>query len=420
MTTRLAIRGGDPLRSKPFPAWPITDRDDEHRISKVLKSGVWSYGGPFEDQFSREWADFCGAQHAFCVSNGSVALEIALRACGVGPGDEVIVPALTWTATAWAVVQVGAQVVFADVDRSDWCLDPNRAEEAITDRTRALVPVHLYNQVAPIERLLSIGNRSGLHVIEDCAHAHGSKWKGRSVGTFGAIGSFSFQQSKGMTSGEGGILITDRESLADQIHGLKNCGRPWRENTPTYGGNHRITEFQAALLIGQLSRLAEQLTRKNERFEYFRDQVRDVRGIVPIPPKSNTDPRGMLGVPIQYDPTAFVNAPRDLMVEALLAEGIPALPCYEPVYLASIYRNGANVYPEQADRMGLRANCPVAEQLSATLGLILPHSLFLGEEQDIDDIVGAFRKISANATDLKWPIAMRRGRQTIRRLARRR
>ncbi len=223
---QLAINGGTPVRQEPFHPWPLTSAREAELVLRVLESGDWAGNGPMEREFTRRFAEFCGVSHACCVANGSVAIEIALRALGVKPGDEVIVPALTWNATAWAVVQVGAIPVFADVGEKDWCLDPRSVEEKINGRTRAIIPVHVYHQVADMEAIGGIADDFSLYVIEDCAHAHGTRLSGRGVGTLGHVGTFSFPQSKPMTSGEGGALITNDETLARRIYAITDCGRP--------------------------------------------------------------------------------------------------------------------------------------------------------------------------------------------------
>jgi len=248
---KLAIRGGAPHRTKPFPVWPVHGEMERQGLLEVLESGVWSGLGPKERAFSEEFSRYSGARHALCVANGSISLELALRALRVGPGDEVIVPALTWLATAWAVLQVGARPVFADVRASDWCLDPLSVKEKLSPRTKAIIPVHLYNQMAPMTELLAIAREHSLGVIEDCAHAHGMQLEGRGAGTLGHIGSFSFQSSKSMTAGEGAVLTTNDGHLAEELAGLRNCGRPLTpESGATFGSNYRITEFQAAVLLG--------------------------------------------------------------------------------------------------------------------------------------------------------------------------
>ena len=407
MTAVLAISGGAPVRSEPFTAWPVHDERERELLLKVLESGVWSFGGPVEAEFSERFAEFSGAKYALCVANGSVSLEIALRALGVGPGDEVIVPALTWTATAWAAVQVGATPVFADISEEDWCIDPASIAEKITEKTRAVIPVHLYNQTAEMDEILALARRHSLWVVEDCAHAHGSRWGDRGVGTLGDIGSFSFQQTKGMTSGEGGILLTDGDELAERIYGLKNCARAMNPGgRHTFGANYRITEFQAAILLAQLERLPGQLEKKAQNIALFREKLSAIPGVTALAPKAESTRQGLYAVSVSVDPKMFGNVPREAVAMALEAEGIPVEPPYDVVYCASLWKGGADVLRfetgvDPTERLGLNSNCPRAERVAHVTGLTIPHEVFLGPEKDIEDLVAGFEKVQSNASELR-------------------
>jgi L-glutamine:2-deoxy-scyllo-inosose/3-amino-2,3-dideoxy-scyllo-inosose aminotransferase len=399
MTQRLAIDGGEPVRREPFPHWPVAGAREAELLRQVLESGVWAGSGPMEQEFARRFGEFCGVSHVICVANGSVALEIALRAVGVGPGDEVIVPALTWIGTAWSVVQVGAVPVFADVGRHDWCLDPDAVAEMVTSRTRAVVPVHLYDQVADMDALLGIAREASLFVIEDCAHAHGGRLAGRGVGTLGHLGTFSFQQSKAMTAGEGGAVIANDASLARRVHAIKDCGRPFRKRGAAgFGGNYRLTEFQAAILLAQLERLEDHLERKASNIAFLGERLLDIPGIAPLHTRDSTTRRGLYALALRFDPDAFADLPRTFLLRALRAEGIPAQPPYSVVYRSPLWTSGrrfikweAEANPDQ--RLGLGARCPTAELVAETEGLVLFHEVFLGTKSDMADVAAAFEKI---------------------------
>jgi dTDP-4-amino-4,6-dideoxygalactose transaminase len=402
---QLALKGGTPVRTRPFTRWPVQVEEERRLLLEVYDSGVWGFGGPKEAEFSRKFADFTGAKYGLCVANGSVSLEIGLRALDVGPGDEVILPALTWYATAWAVVQVGAIPVFADVRAQDWCLDPADVRAKITPRTRAIIPVHLYNQVAEMDEILEIARKHSLAVLEDCAHTHGSRWGDRGVGVLGDIGSFSFQLSKGMTAGEGGILTTQDDELAYRINGLKNCGRPIKDRW-AFGGNYRITEFQAAILTSQLSRLESDLATKWKNIELFRSKIEKVPGISTLAPKEKVTRQGVYGFPLRLDLEAFDGVPRDLLLAALRAEGIPLQPPYETVYKTDPWKAGVKLCkfekganPEQ--RLGLNSHCPLTEKISGHEGLVILHHVFLGTAEDMDDLAAAFAKLQENVSELR-------------------
>ena len=416
--SELAIKGGTPLRTEPFHPWPIKDEADRTRLLEVFDSGNWSFGGPVEKSFSAKFAAYCGVKHAHCICNGSLTLELALRALGVGPGDEVIVPAVTWIATAWAVVQVGATVKFADINESDWCISPDAIRKTITKHTKAIIPVHLYNQIAEMDEIMAIADEHKLKVIEDCAHTHGSRWGDRAVGAIGHIGSFSFQQTKGMTAGEGGVVITDDDALAERIYGLKNCGRPLSpEHGPTFGSNYRITEFQAAILHGQLDRLDEHLATKAQNVALLREKMADVPGITPLAQKPQVTRQGFYSVSLHYDASQWEGLPRELVADALRAEGLdPLFLPYEIVYKAYLYKPGAELYDYSKKQLGLDAKCPIAERIIERESLTLQHQLFLGNEQDVDDIVAIFKKVHSNAADLKLDGLKKKARSTARQL----
>jgi L-glutamine:2-deoxy-scyllo-inosose/3-amino-2,3-dideoxy-scyllo-inosose aminotransferase len=297
--SKLAINGGKPLRdakTNPWPKWPLWDEKEEKGLLKVLKSGVWSYNGPKESEFNKAFAKFIRTKYAISVANGTVSLQLALEACGIGLGDEVIVPGLTWQATAAAALDVNAVPILVDVNEENWCIDPAEVEKAIGPRTKAIIPVHLYGSFADMDAIMEIAGKHNLRVIEDCAHKHGGEWNGKKVGSIGDVGSFSFQLSKLMTAGEGGVLTTNNSQLYEKLDALRNCGRrPVNEQfadkgTGIYGdegnliqsGNYRITEFQAALLIESLKRLPEQNQIRDENAKYVNSLLAELPGILPM------------------------------------------------------------------------------------------------------------------------------------------
>jgi len=417
---QLAINGGMPVRQKPFHPWPLSGAREEELVRRVLESERWAGRGSMEEEFTHRFAEFCGVSHACCVANGSVAIEIALRALGVRPGDEVIVPALTWNATAWAVVQVGAVPVFADVGESDWCLDPRSVEERIGERTRAIVPVHLYHQVADMEAIVRIADQYGLYVIEDCAHAHGARVADRGVGTLGHAGTFSFQQSKPMTAGEGGAVITDDKTLARRIRALTDCGRPKRTGEPAgFGGNYRLTALQAAVLIAQLERMEGHLQRKALNIRILEKRLREVAGIAPVPLRGPVTRPGLYALGLRYDREAFGGPRRSLLLRALLAEGIPARPPFTVVYRSPLWTAGREFIEWEAGadprrRLGLDFRCPTAEEISGRQGVILFHEVFLGTEQDMADIAEGFAKVQRHLPELRWQMLNQQARDSIK------
>ena len=273
---KLAILGGTPVRDtkiNPWPKWPVWDKNEENALIGVLNSGVWSYNGPKETEYNKSFAEFCGVKYAVSAANGTVTLQMALEACGIGIGDEVILPGLTWQATAATIVDVNATPILVDVCEDTWCIDPKEIEKAITPRTKAIIPVHLYGSFADMDEILRIAKKYNLYVIEDCAHKHGGEWSGKKAGSIGDIGSFSYQLSKHLTAGEGGTVTTNNFDLHDTLDALRNWGRRPEPETVVkadkgegayfdagnfcQSGNSRLTEFQAGILIEALYRNAE-------------------------------------------------------------------------------------------------------------------------------------------------------------------
>ncbi|HVR30636.1 MAG TPA: DegT/DnrJ/EryC1/StrS family aminotransferase, partial [Thermoanaerobaculia bacterium] len=245
------------------------DEAEEQAVLAALRGGEWG-GFPMPNRHAARFADtfarFHDCDYGLCVANGTVSLELALEAAGVEPGAEVVVPAYTFEATAAAVLFAGCVPVFADVLPDTYCLDPAALEAVATPRTQAVVPVHLAMRFADLDRIGEIAARHGLAVIEDCAHAHGGQWRGRGAGSWGVAGSFSFQSSKLMTAGEGGIVVTRDAAVLDRLFALANCGRQRpgrRADTPVVGHNYRMTDLQAAILEVQLSRLEQQHELRN-------------------------------------------------------------------------------------------------------------------------------------------------------------
>lgn len=389
-TTSLAIHGGTPVRGphKKWPAWPIFDDAERKAVSQVLDSGKWWYGERVA-QFEQEFAAFQDAGHCVTCTSGTTALEVCLEALKIGIGDEVIVPPYTFIATVSAVVRVGAHPVFVDVDES-WCLNPDLIEAAVTPRTKAVMPVHFGGRIADMDRINAIAEQHNLAVIEDACHSWGAKWKGKGSGALGRCGVFSFQMSKNITSGEGGAIVTDEETLADRCRSITNCGRAkgseWYGHA-LFGTNARLTEFQAAILSAQLSRLEAQ-TRLRERNGAFLNQtLAQIEGLVPQPGDSRITRRAYHLYCLRVDPERF-GCTRDLLVRAAQAEGLPL----STGYGCPLYRQPAFAQLKTGPDY-TKCRCPMAEDLCETSGMWLTHPHLLGTEEDMADITRILYKI---------------------------
>lgn len=386
---QLAIRGGEPLRTKAWPAWPQWGEAEARRVQQVLESGEWGGFNPVVREFEEAWAKRHGAKHCITAVNGTLTLEAALRVLEIGPGDEVIVPPYTFIATANAVRLVGATPVFVDVEPDTYNLDLDRVEEAIGPNTRAVIPVHFAGLAVDMDRLLPLAREHGLAVVEDTAHAHGSSWRGTPLGSLGDIGSFSLQQSKNLTAGEGGILITNDDALALKLWSFANQGRDphgrWYEHG-MLGSNLRMTAWQAAVLLAQLETFDEQLTRRQANARYLSSILEEIDGPAPMRWDIRCDNHAHHLYMMRYDPAKFNGLPRDEFVEALKAEGVPcSTGYYRPLY----------EQPPLAEPYSRVMACPVAEQ-ACKEAIWLSQSMLLAEPEDMVDIGRAIVKIREN------------------------
>lgn len=409
--SELAILGGNPVRSRHFPAWPKYLPSDAQRLQQVVESRHWG-GYPLPSRWCGEFADrfaaMHGARYGLCVANGTIAIDVALQATGIRFGDEVIVPAYTWDGTAAAVLFAGGVPVFADVDPDTYCLDVEEARKAITPRTRAILPVHLAMRFAEMEGLQALASEHGLKIIEDCAHVHGGQYRGEGAGSIGDLGCFSFQESKLMTAGEGGIVITSNLQFFEHLQSQVNCGRASTTDQfeqRVLGSNYRMTEFQAAMLIGQLEMLPELADQRARAAAQLSSALATISGVRPLPPQPGITREAIYCYVFQYRPEDQRVA-RDLFVAALEAEGIP---CdgrfYEPVYRSDLfYATPENCPQLAAGRDGpvdyASVRCPVSERAAYEESVWLPQFLLLGEDSDVEQIADAVGKVMRNLADL--------------------
>jgi dTDP-4-amino-4,6-dideoxygalactose transaminase len=409
---QLAIAGGAPVRTKSFTEWPQFDEREKRGILDVLESRNWG-GYPFPNQlaelFSQRFAAHQDAKHALCAANGTAALEIALKAIGAGPGDEVIVPAYTFEATAAPALRIGAIPVFVDVLPDTYCIDVDAASAAVTSRTQAIIPVHLAMSMADMDAITELAARHGLKIIEDCAHAHGAKWRNKGAGSIGDAGSFSMQTSKLMTAGEGGVVTMRDDEVFELCQSYVNCGRASQTDRFRHrilGFNYRMTEFQAAILLAQLERLPEQTDLRAARAERLSEGLKSIPGILLLKKDERLTRQAIYQFVFKYDREAYGGASRDRFVAALEAEGIPSDGLfYEPVYRSALFNVDPRDFPALAGRgpedlPWAKAHCPVAERAAYQESVWLPHQLLLGSEQDVDQIVEAVEKIQSNIDEL--------------------
>ena len=366
-----------------IPNWPAWGEREAELLREVLESGQWGGFNPIVKRLETDFAAFQHCAHGVSLANGTVALEVALQAAGVGPGDEVIVPAISFISTATAVSRVGATPVFVDIEPFTFNMDPERAAAAVSPQTKALIAVHFGGQLADMDRLLHLAAERSLVLIEDAAHAHGSEWNGRRAGSLGLLGTFSFQNSKVMTCGEGGMLVSNDAELAARVRSMADQGRRPGEGWFFHfelGTNYRLTAWQAAVLVAQLERLPEQIVLRTRNAERLRAELADVPGLrfQEVPPQANAHSWYLLLGRIEADK---FGATRDEFHQALTARGIPCTPFYpHPLYANPLYRaGGCRVEP-----------CPVSEACIDD-AFWLPQRVLMGDEETTREIGAAIR-----------------------------
>jgi dTDP-4-amino-4,6-dideoxygalactose transaminase len=399
MKEQLAINGGQKTLDKKFD-WPIFDESDVNAVVDVVRSGAW--GNPNCDgmvaEFEKDFADFCGTKFALSCVNGSVALRLALIACGVRPGDEVIVPPYTFIATASIVLEANCVPVFVDIDPETYNLNPREVEKAITSKTRVIIPVHFAGQACDMDAIMKIASQHKLRVIEDACHAHGGEYKGKKLGSIGDAGCFSFQSSKNLTSGEGGMIVTDDEALYDMMNSLRNVGRvkggQWYQHH-NLGCNYRLTQLQVALLRTQLGRLDEQTRRRNENGIYLNSLLEKIDGIKPLSRGHGETLHTYHIYIFKYDKTKFNNLSKREFADMLAAEGVPSFMGYpEPLYKQPLFQEKnfmCYAIPEDVDYTNVC--CPETEKACYEDAVWVMQHAMLGTKEDMELIAKAIIKI---------------------------
>ena len=408
----LAACGGTPVRSAPYPAWPHFDETEREGVLRVLDSRAWwANQGTEVRAFEAEWAGYTGAAHANAMTNGTHTLEAMLLACGIGDGDEVIVPDWSFFATIGAVLSVNAIPVIVDVDPHTGTLDPVLAEAAITDRTRAILVVHVAGSMADMDALTALAARHDLRLLEDCAHAHGSTWRGVHAGVVGDAGSFSFQASKLMTAGEGGAVITRHADIAELLTSYVNCGRragTWYYRHVRLGDNYRMTEWQGAVLRAQLARFPEQQQRRSANASLLNAELARIPGVHPQGRHDGCDSQGNYCYVVMIDPQVL-GASRDQVRTALLAEGIPLTTSYPPMHSLELFAEPDGLAPRLRNRGRYpdyaTAHCPVTDRLAAT-SLWFTTAVLMGSPADAMNVVEAMAKLQAHPDELRCVTAV--------------
>jgi dTDP-4-amino-4,6-dideoxygalactose transaminase len=409
---KLAILGGQAVRTKPWPSWPIWDKSAEESVLSILRSGIWCrLGGTTVSEFEKKYAELIGAKRCVCTVNGTNALMTALHVLDIGVGDEVIVSPYTFIATYNVVINSCALPVFADTDPETFQINPDKIEERINERTRAILPVHILGLPANMDRINAIAKKHNLFVIEDACQAWMAEWRGKKCGTVGDLGCFSFQNSKHLPCGEGGAVVGNDDEIMDRCFSYHNCGRQYgsvkgTSGYPITGTNFRMTEYQAAILLSQMKRLEKDTQLRNENAHYLTSKIKDIPGIIPHKLYEGVTRAAYHLYPFRYKKEHFNNVPRSKFLEALRAEGIPCSGGYGPQYrdgLIEVVLNSKNFKrafsKERLDKYRQELQYPDNDQLCEE-AVWLGQELLLTTKEDINDIADAISKIYENRDKL--------------------
>ena len=418
--SELAVLGGPPTRrDRPWPVWPQYDEATEQELIAALRSRRWAISWPSdgswgrERRFAEQFARYNEVPFCVSVDHGASALVVALEALDIGPGDEVIVPVMTWVATASAVLRVGALPVLVDVDPETGCLTPETIRSGLSPKTKATIVVHLACTVADIDGILDLTREAGISLVEDCAQAHGARWRGRPVGTFGAMGAFSFQAGKVLAAGEGGAVITSDERLCRRAVQLRADSRRYVDGEPTagemdlveegevMGSNYAMSELSAAVLLDQLRRLDAQHRRRETIARELERGLEELGDFGPIPMPKEADQRSIYEYGIRFRPGTFGSVTASRVAEAISAElGMPwwppDLPLYRSVMLRpQTKRRFAAVWTDEGRRQALGRQYPGSERYRDTT-LLFHHKALLGDSHDVESIITALDKVRAH------------------------
>jgi dTDP-4-amino-4,6-dideoxygalactose transaminase len=405
MKQNLAINGGPKTIDKNFE-WPVFDETEINAVADVVRSGKWGNPdcGDIVKSFEDEFAAFCGVKYALTCVNGSVALRLALIASGVRPGDEVIIPPYTFIATSTIVLEANCVPVFVDIDPGTYNLDAGKIEAAITKRTKAIIPVHFAGQACDMDAIMAIARKHNLKVIEDACHGHAAEYKGKKLGSIGDAGCFSFQSSKNLTCGEGGMVITNDEKLYDMMNSLRNVGRvkggQWYEHH-NLGCNYRMTQLQVVLLVTQMKRLKEQTLLRHENGTYLNSLLEKIDGITPLSRDRGETLHSYHIYIFKYDKSKFNYLPKPEFAQMLAAEGVPCFMGYpKPLYKQPLFQEKNFMCYAIPEEVSYReVSCPVTEKACYEEAVwILQHAM-LGPKEDMDKFAEAIRKIRKAVTE---------------------
>uniref|UniRef100_UPI0032178FE8 DegT/DnrJ/EryC1/StrS family aminotransferase n=1 Tax=uncultured Draconibacterium sp. TaxID=1573823 RepID=UPI0032178FE8 len=411
---KLAILGGQPVRSsdKAWMQWPQINEEMMKSVEETTRSGIWcriqSKTGTVAT-FEKAFAELMGAKYCVCVGSGTQALHTSVEAMNIGPGDEVITSPYTDPGTIAAILSARALPVLADLDTESFQLDPDDVEKKINENTKALMPVHMMGQPADMDRIMAIAKKHNLRVIEDACQAHLATHRGKTLGNIGDLGCFSFQTSKVISCGEGGAIIGNDEDLMNECYTVQNHGTSRKGRTERIGPKYRMNEFEAAILLGQLSKAKEEYKRRNENANYLYSKLKDFPGVVPQKLYPGTESGSFYLFTMSYKKEHFNNIDRDTFIKAIKAEGIDLSryiknglhrePWVDNIINQKMYQK---MYaPQRLTKFREEMNLPNCDKVCEDMLMLWASGPLLGTKDDMDDVVNAITKIYDNRDQLK-------------------
>lgn len=396
---KLAIAGGTPIRERAFRRWPFVTDNDREKLSAVFNSGKW-HNGEVTDRFSRRFAARCKTKHCLLVANGTVSLEMIIRALDIGYGDEVILPAYTFIATLSSILFTSAKPVFADIDRDSYCISAESAASRITEKTKAIVCVAVAGRPMDLDALSELAEKHGIYLIVDAAQAVGAVWRGTDIGKYGIAASFSCQNSKNLNCGEGGIITTDSDVLYNKLNAILNGGKSGGKFMGI-GQDNGITEFQASVLDSQADKLDYEVILRERNAAYLDGRLSSLPFVSPLAADSRITVHAYHLYMLRFNYTLLeeVGADRNMILRALNAEGVPIGPGYTPLYRFQCTSSAQTkrIIGGDIDISPL-PECEIASDLE---GSWLTQNLLIGNYSDMDDIADAMIKIWDNIGELR-------------------
>jgi dTDP-4-amino-4,6-dideoxygalactose transaminase len=409
---KLALKGGDPIRNKSWPGWPVWDDKANQSIIDMLQSGKWWRGsGGNIPEFEQQYAELMGTKRCLATASGTTALLISLHVLGVDAGDEVLVSPYTFIASYNAILLSKALPVFIDSDPETFLINTKKIEEKITDRTSAILPVHIYGLPVDMDPVNAIAKKHNLKVVEDACQAWMAEYKNQKVGTLGDLGCFSFQNSKHLPTGEGGAIVGNDDKVMDKCHSFHNCGRPFgssRGETPyhTRGSNRRMQQFQALMLISQIKRIKEDANKRSKNALYLSSKLKDIPGITPYKFVPGGNRAAYYTYPFRYNKETFNNISKETFLKALNAEGIRCGAGYGPQNTYGLIEEAlrskgyTRLFSESRLKRYREENILPGNDQLCKEAVEIPQYILLGETRDMDDIANAITKIYEHRDEL--------------------